>query len=98
MTKVTFSRTGSDGSAALRETHARLVAVRLRDAGIEPDANTDISAEALAKACSAVRDGYRCRDVRKELRRVMVLCDEAGQDGHIAVSPWPRDMPLAAAA
>lgn len=92
-----FTDKDGRGSQRLRETHARLVAARL-DPSPLGEKQVQVEATALAAACTAVRDTYRCRDVRKELRRVILLCDEAGADGGIIAGPWPVTIDLPAAA
>lgn len=71
----------ADGKVeTLRPTHALLVAERL-GARIETDEDgSHVHAGSLAEATRQVRDGYRCRTVRKELRRVGLLGVEGVAD------------------
>jgi hypothetical protein len=68
MVKYRFSN--ANGCEILRETHGDKVMAEL---GYTE--GSKISGSALKEACLSIRDRYKCRDVRKELRRVAMLCD-----------------------
>lgn len=97
MIKTAFTDTEGRGEQHLRETHARLVGERIAPSPLG-EGRQPIDAGTLATACAAVRDTYRCRTVRKELRRVILLCDEAGPGGKLMAGPWPAAGEIPAAA
>lgn len=60
----------------LRPTHAVKVLEALeRGVAFGSELGFAVPARQLGNAVRKVREGYRCRDVRKELRRVALLCD-----------------------
>ncbi len=77
MDLVTFG--SPSGTEALRPTHALLVA---REMACAPDADGTLPSRELADAALRVRERYRCRTVRKELRRIHLAADQAARDGH----------------
>lgn len=76
MERVTFT-SDRGTSEALRPTHALMIAGET--------AGRPMTGALLAAACEAVRTRYRCRTVRKELRRVRLLAEAAG-DGPITTT------------
>ena len=74
------------GSEQLRPTHAILVAENMKSS---IEAEETVEPAALAQACNAVRDTYRCRTVRKELRRVILLAQEAAANDEPIQIEWP---------
>lgn len=78
------------GTEELRPTHALLVA---REMACAPDAAGTLPSGELAEAAMRVRERYRCRTVRKELRRVHLMADEAARAGHrVAVHCVDREV------
>lgn len=71
MERIVFEADNGD-SETLRPTHALQVAVEL--------GQREVTGRNLAAACDAVRDRYRCRTVRKELRRVRLLGEAVPTD------------------
>lgn len=74
------------GSEQLRPTHAILVAENMKSS---IEAEETVEPAALAQACNAVRDTYKCRTVRKELRRVILLAQEATANDEAIQIKWP---------
>lgn len=73
--------THRDGKVeSLRPTHALLVAEKLGTEVKENEGTLTARAGTLAEAARIVRDGYRCRTVRKELRRVGLIGVEGVAD------------------
>lgn len=65
---------------SLRPTHAILIAGRLGSALVPDEGGYSVRAGNLAEAARQVREGYRCRTVRKELRRIGLLGVEGVAD------------------
>lgn len=82
MDRIAFTTT--TGARHLRPTHARLVAARLGSALQQEECGLSADAADVARAALQVRDAYRCRTVRTELRNLALLA-EAGT-GFIMVS------------
>lgn len=72
----------------LRPTHIRMVMAEMSGTPSGSELGFSVGAVELSAACYAVRDRYRCRDVRKELARVIRLCACIRNDK--ANSPWVR--------
>jgi hypothetical protein len=72
---------GSGTTETLRPTHAIKVAALLGPALIADGESFTIRAGTLADSARRVRDEYRCRTVRKELRRIGLLGVEGVADG-----------------
>lgn len=74
MEKVVFTHPNGEMSE-LRPVHAIRVAMKLP--GLERQGDTIITNSiSLREAAIAVRNEYKCRDVRKELRRIAILGTE----------------------
>lgn len=65
MEKVRFRSPDGSVEKLMRPTHAIKVA-----AVMGPAFSDRVDPGVLHQACDAVRDSYRCRDVRKEIRQV----------------------------
>ena len=79
MEQVNF--THSNGRlVSLRPTHALQVIAEMQDGLTSQEDGFQCDPDRLKKAVHAVRDRYRCRTVRKELRRVALLAEE--EDGY----------------
>jgi len=83
MDLVNFRRGGRVDS--LRPTHALQVARCLGDALEVDGTGFKVDARHLARAVDEVRGRYRCRTVRKELRRLGLLGLETPEGASIAV-------------
>lgn len=75
MEQVNF--THSNGRlVSLRPTHALQVIAEMQDGLTSQEDGFQCDPDQLKKTVHAVRDRYRCRTVRKELRRVALLAEE----------------------
>lgn len=83
MDLVNFRR--GDRVESLRPTHALQVAQCLGDALLVDGVGFRVDAGRLVQAVDEVRGRYRCRTVRKELRRLGLLGLEAPEGASIAV-------------
>lgn len=72
--------TCGDRTERLRPTHAIKLAAELKGA-IPGEGAIRVPSEMLADAARRVRDQYRCRTVRTELRRLSLMADDASADG-----------------
>lgn len=82
MEKIAFSHPNGE-TRELRPVHAIRVAMKLpslKRQGNEIIANL----ASVQEAANAVRSEYKCRDVRKELRRIAILGNE-GNGGNIII-------------
>lgn len=82
MEKVVFTHPNGE-IAELRPVHAIRVAMKLHDLERQEDAIIANMAS-VREAANAVRNEYRCRDVRKELRRIAILGIE-DEDGNVSI-------------